>query len=189
MAGRSIEYLIDGTIPKALGSKSPGSTPAQIFECRDGLLNIQAGAEHHYRALCDVLGLPELKEDPRFAQRVDRNRNEKELIPMLQAAIGKRDVSELFEALVARNVIAAPIYTVDQTMADPQVRHREMCRTLPHPVAGTVPILANPIRFSATPLEGYRAPPTLGQHTDQVLAEQLGLSAPQIAALRASAAI
>jgi crotonobetainyl-CoA:carnitine CoA-transferase CaiB-like acyl-CoA transferase len=189
MAGRSIEYLIDGTVPKALGSKSPGSTPAQIFKCRNGLLNIQAGAEHHYRALCDVLGHPELKEDPRFAQRVDRVRNEAELIPVLAAAIAQRDVNELFEALVERNVIAAPIYTVDQSMADPHVQHRKLRRTLPHPVAGTVPIIANPINFSATPLDDYRAPPTLGEHTDQVLSTELGLSSIQIASLRECGAI
>ena len=189
MAGRSIEYLIDGTIPKALGSKSPGSTPAQIFRCSDGLLNIQAGAEHHYRALCDVLGLLELKEDPRFAQRVDRVRNEQILIPLLEAAIASYKVKNLFEALVERNVIAAPIYTVDQTVADPQVKHRDLFRTVPHPVAGTVPIVASPMRFSATPVDQYRAPPSLGQHTEDVLTTELGLSCSEIAGLRACGAI
>jgi crotonobetainyl-CoA:carnitine CoA-transferase CaiB-like acyl-CoA transferase len=189
MAPRTIEWTLEGKIPERLGTKSPGSAPAQVFRCKDGYLNIQAGAEADYRKLCDALGLSELKEDPRFVTRMDRVNHQDELAALLQARIGQRCQRDLADSLGARGIVATPIYTADQVVEDPQVKHRELFFDVPHPTVGAVPLTASPIRMSATPVDRYRAPPTLGQHTDEVLAEVLGLSGEERAALRAAGAI
>jgi crotonobetainyl-CoA:carnitine CoA-transferase CaiB-like acyl-CoA transferase len=185
MAPRTIEWFLDRQIPERLGTRSPGSAPAQVFECRDGYINIQAGAEPHYRRLCDALGLPELKEDPRFATRMDRVRRQDELAALLQEKISGRSQRELSDDLSAHNVVATPIYTADQVVGDPQVKHRGLFFEVPHPTAGTVPLTASPIRMSKTPVKNYRAPPTIGQHSDEVLSELLGMSPEERDALRA----
>lgn len=185
MAARTIEWTLEGKIPERLGTKSPGSAPAQVFRCADGFLNIQAGAETDYRSLCDALGLPHLKEDPRFAVRKDRVINQKVLIPLLEERIRTRMVSDLSADLVARGVVASPIYRADQMVADPQILHRGLHFDVPHRSLGKVPLVASPIRMSATPVDVYQAPPEIGQHTDEILAE-LGYSDEERAALRAA---
>jgi crotonobetainyl-CoA:carnitine CoA-transferase CaiB-like acyl-CoA transferase len=189
MAARTIEWTLEGKIPERLGTKSPGSAPAQVFRCADGYLNIQAGAEADYRKLCDALGLPELKEDPRFAIRKDRVIHQDVLIPLLESRIRPRTVRELAEDLVARGVVASPIYRANEVVTDPQVVHRGLHFEVPHPTVGKVPLVASPLRMSATPVEQYLAPPTLGQHTTEVLSELLQLDERRIAELRGAGAI
>lgn len=184
MAARTIEWLLDGRNPERLGTKSPGSAPAQVFTCADGYLNIQAGAEPDYRKLCDELCLPHLKEDPRFATRRDRVAHQELLIPLLQAKIANRTARELSEALMSRGVIASPIYRASEMVADAQVVHRKLHFSVPHPTVGEVPMVASPMRLSKTPVDIYRAPPTLGQHTDEILSDLLGYAPEKIAALR-----
>ncbi|MCK9542164.1 MAG: CoA transferase [Novosphingobium sp.] len=186
MAPRTVEWTLEGKIPERLGTKSPGSAPAQVFLCSDGYLNIQAGAEADYRKLCDALGLPELKEDPRFATRMDRVTHQDELAALLQDRIGRRTARELADDLVACGVVASPIYHADQVVDDPQVRHRGLFFDVPHPTVGKVPLAASPIRMSETPVDRYTAPPTIGQHNDEVLGDILGYSAREREALRAA---
>jgi len=185
MAARTIEWTLEGKIPERLGTKSPGSAPAQVFRCADGYLNIQAGAEPDYRRLCDALGLPELKEDPRFAVRKDRVVHQDELVALLEEKISRRTVSDLSSDLVARGVVASPIYTADQMVKDPQVLHRGLHFDVPHRTIGTVPLVASPMRMSATPVDEYRAPPEIGEHSNEILTE-LGYSEESQAALRAA---
>ncbi|SCW75574.1 CoA-transferase family III [Sphingobium faniae] len=189
MAPRTIEWLLDKQIPERLGTKSPGSAPAQVFACADGFLNIQAGAEADYRKLCDALGVPELKEDLRFAIRKDRVIHQDVLIPLLEEKIRGWTVKDLSAELVARGVVASPIYTADQVVADQQVVHRGLHFDVPHPTVGTVPLVASPMRMSGTPVDHYRAPPTLGQHTDDVLQGLLQLTPDEIEKLRQDAII
>ena len=185
MAARTIEWTLEGKIPERLGTKSPGSAPAQVFRCADGYLNIQAGAEPDYRKLCDALGLPELKEDPRFAVRKDRVVHQDELVALLEEKISRRTVSDLSSDLVARGVVASPIYTADQMVKDPQVLHRGLHFDVPHRTIGTVPLVASPMRMSGTPVDEYRAPPEIGEHSNEILTE-LGYSEESQAALRAA---
>lgn len=184
MAPRNVEWTLGGKLPERLGSRSPGSAPAQIFRCSDGYLNIQAGAEADYRRLCDALGLEHLKEDPRFATRLDRVTNQDELAELLQQEISQRTVSDLRQALVERRVVASPIYRADQVVEDVQVKHRRLFFDVPHPTSGTIPLVASPIRLSETPVENYIAPPTIGQHNEEVLGGLLGMSEAQLAGLR-----
>jgi crotonobetainyl-CoA:carnitine CoA-transferase CaiB-like acyl-CoA transferase len=189
MAARTIEWTLEGKIPERLGTKSPGSAPAQVFECADGYLNIQAGAEPDFRKLCDALGLSELKEDARFKTRKDRVIHQNALIPLLEERIRRRSAKELFQDLVARGLVASPIYRADEMVADPQVVHRSMHFEAPHPTVGKVPLVASPMRLSKTPVDVYVAPPTLGQHTDDILRNRLGYTSEQITALRAAGRI
>lgn len=189
MAPRTIEWTLEGKIPERLGTKSPGSAPAQVFECKDGYLNIQAGAEPDYRQLCDALGLGDLKEDPRFSTRKDRVNNQDILIPLLESEIAKLTVAELSEELVSRGVVASPIYRANQVVEDPQVKHRGLHFDVPHPTVGTVPLVASPIRMSKTPVERYAAPPTIGQHSAEILKELLGYSDERITKLSKASVI
>jgi crotonobetainyl-CoA:carnitine CoA-transferase CaiB-like acyl-CoA transferase len=160
-----------------------------VFACRDGYLNIQAGAEPDYRKLCEALGLPELQEDPRFRTRRDRVENQEILIPLLEDKIRHYGKTELLNLLVQRGLVASPIYRADEMLEDPQVRHRGMHFDVPHPSVGKVPLVASPIRMSRTPVETYMAPPTIGQHTGEILRELLGYDEARIATLRAAGAI
>jgi len=189
MSPRTIEWTLEGKIPERLGTKSPGSAPAQVFRCSDGYLNIQAGAENDYRKLCDTLGLESLKEDPRFVTRVQRVLHQDILIPLLGAEITKYSVGDLAERLTASGVVASPIYRAPEVVADPQAVFRNLHFDVPHPTVGKVPLVASPIRMSTTPVDRYQAPPTLGQHTDEILRDTLGYSADRIAALHASGVI
>lgn len=189
MAARTIEWTLEQKIPERLGTKSPGSAPAQVFRCADGHLNIQAGAEADYRKLCDALGLQHLKDDPRFAVRKDRVVNQDILIPMLEEKIRQRSASDLAEDLVSRGVVASPIYRANEVVADPQVVHRHLHFDVPHPTVGKVPLVASPMRMSKTPVDVYNAPPTIGQHTDSILRERLGYANDRIAELRRAGVI
>lgn len=180
MSHRAQDYLLTGEVPERTGTQTTGSAPAQVFRCKDGEINIQAGDQPAFEALCEVLGLKSLVSDPRFRRRQDRWINRADLLPQLQAAMDGWGQRELYDALVARGVVAAPIYTLDRTFSDPQVIHRAMRQIVQHPLAGELPLLRNPIRFSETPIENYRAPPMLGEHTAEVLANMLGLSAERI---------
>lgn len=189
MAPRTIEWTLERKIPERLGTKSPGSAPAQVFACADGYLNIQAGAEPDYRKLCDALGLPELKEDPRFAVRKDRVTHQDLLIPLLQERIKQRTVKDLAQDLVKRGVVASPIYRANEVVEDPQVMHRKLHFDVPHPTVGKVPMVASPMRLSETPVDRYVAPPTIGQHTEEILTQVLDYTPDRIAQLRAAGAI
>jgi len=183
MSARTIEWTLEGKIPERLGTRSPGSAPAQVFKTADGFLNIQAGAEPDYRKLCDALGLPELKEDPRFAVRKDRVTHQDALAELLEERIATWSTQALFEDLNARGVVASPIYRANEVVSDPQVVHRGLHFEVPHPTVGKVPLVASPMRMSLTPVQRYEAPPTVGQHSDLVLAE-LGFGADDVAGLR-----
>ena len=176
MSHRAQDYLLTGEVPQRTGTATTGSAPAQVFRCQDGDINIQGGDQSAFAALCEVLDLRSLALDRRFRTRSDRWRNRAELLPPLEAAIALWKQRDLYDALVARAVVAAPIYTLDQTFSDPQVVHRGMRSEVPHPLADALPLLRNPIRFSQTPIDHPRAPPTLGQHTIEVLSGLLGMS-------------
>ena len=186
MTNKAIEYFMTGDVPHRLGNRVKGSVPAQIFRCSDGDLNVQASAEPDFRRLCAALGVAELAEDPRFSVRQARAVNADALEPLLAEKFLTRTVSDWYETLVAADIIVAPIYTVDQCFADPQVKHRGLARTVSHPFAGEVTLLTNPIRIDGQAPQTYRHPPMLGEDTAQVLADELGLSAEQIEELKAS---
>jgi crotonobetainyl-CoA:carnitine CoA-transferase CaiB-like acyl-CoA transferase len=182
-------YLVSGRQPPRLGNVSPITCPWQSFDCADGQIVIAVGNDAQFAALCRELGHPEWASDERFATNPVRAKNRLVLIPLLAAELLKRGVREWYDIFEAAGVPAGPINDFAQVFADPQIVHRQMRFDLPHAAAGSVPQVANPVKFSDTPVQYHRAPPLLGVHTDEVLGERLGLDAERIARLRAAKVI
>jgi crotonobetainyl-CoA:carnitine CoA-transferase CaiB-like acyl-CoA transferase len=182
-------YLVSGKQPPRLGNVSPITCPWQSFDCADGHIVIAVGNDRQFEALCRVLGLPGLASDPKFLTNPSRANHRDELIPQLAAVFRTRAVAHWYEACEDAGVPSGPIYDFAQVFDDPQVRHRGMRTTMQHPLSGSVPQVANPVRFSATPVQPTRPPPTLGEHTEEVLQERLGLQPQRMAELRAAGVV
>ena len=189
MSHRAMEFLVTGQVPAKIGSGTQGSVPSQMFTCQDGELHVAAGADVRFRSLCNVIGLPNLCEDSRFRLRPDRVANKDALIELLAPVFKTNTVAFWFESLTKAGVMVSPLYNLEQVFGDRQVRHRELRRDVMHHTLGNLALVANPIRFSETPIDVYAPPPTLGQHTDDVLKNYLDLQPDQIAELRKSGAI
>lgn len=185
----AMNYLVSGKMPVRAGVASQITCPWQAFPTADRPIMIAVGTDRQFRELCAVLGVPEIAEDPRFATNRLRMANKPELIPRLEAALSARTASEWMEALLAAGISAGPINDFGAVAADPQIRHRQMLREMPHPLAGTMPFVANPVRFSDTPVAYDRAPPLLGQHTREVLTEVAGVEATELDRLAAAGII
>jgi crotonobetainyl-CoA:carnitine CoA-transferase CaiB-like acyl-CoA transferase len=184
LAYQNTNYFSTGKPPKRIGNLHPNIVPYQPFRTRDGSVILACGNDNLYRKFCDVAGCPELAEDPRFASNGKRVENRAELTRLLQAIFLKRTTHEWVDALEAAGVANGPINDVAQVFEEPQVKARGVRIELDHPVAGKLPLVASPMRFSATPLEHKLAPPVLGQHTEEVLRDVLQLSDREIARLR-----
>ena len=185
LANVASNYLVGGKIPQRLGTAHPNTVPYQVFPTEDGFIIIAANNDGQFERLCEAAGAPELLEDPDFASNALRVRNRERLVPRIEAITRTRGTAVWMEALEAEGVPCAPVNTIDQVFADPQVQARGMQIGMPHPLSGEdVRLVGSPIRLSRTPVNYRRAPPTLGQHTDEVLAEVLGLSEDEREALR-----
>jgi crotonobetainyl-CoA:carnitine CoA-transferase CaiB-like acyl-CoA transferase len=187
LANQNLNYMTSGKAPRRAGNAHQNLVPYQVFAVSDGHMIVAVGNDGQFRAYCRVIGLPELADDPRFATNPQRVINREVLVPILSERMlaGERD--HWLEQLERVGVPAGPINTLDQVYEDPQVLARGMRLDLPHPAAGTVPVAASPLRFSGSPVVYDRPAPMLGQHTEQVLRERLGLSKEDIAALRGPA--
>jgi crotonobetainyl-CoA:carnitine CoA-transferase CaiB-like acyl-CoA transferase len=179
----AMHYLASGNMPVRAGAASQVTCPWQAFDCSDMPLMLAVGTDPQFSRLCETLGLPELATDARFVTNRKRMEHKSALIPMLAARFKTRGARAWMEALNAIGVASGPINDFGQVLADPQVQHREMLREIPHPLSGTLPIVANPVRFSDTPIEYGRWPPLLGEHTREVLRDMLAMSEEDIAAL------
>lgn len=163
MSHRAVDYLMTGEIPTRLGTSASGSAPAQTFRCKDGLINIQASAEQKFVAFCKIISRSDLLADPDFKTRALRFSNVTKLQGEIERTLRNWRLGDLYEALVAEGIVAAPIYDVAQCFADPQVIHRGMVSHLEGRGGTTIPVLRNPIRMSHTPIGRYDAPPEIGQ--------------------------
>lgn len=177
-------YLISGIIPERRGNGGFGGIPSQAFKCADGDIFIVATTNKQFGALCEVLGEPELARHPSFCEMQLRILNREALLVELDRLFARHPLAHLLEALEAADVPASPVNDMKGVFANPQIQHRGMLTSTEHAVAGEIPVLRNPIRFSATPVGEATAPPTLGQDTDAVLRELLGRDDAQIAQLR-----
>ena len=184
LAYQNTNYFSTGKSPKRIGNLHPNIVPYQPFRTQDGSVILACGNDNLYRKFCEVAGCPELAVDPRFASNGKRVENRAELTRLLQAIFAKKTTHAWVETLEAAGVANGPINDVAQVFEEPQVKARGVRIELDHAVAGKLPLVASPMRFSATPLEHKLAPPTLGQHTEEVLREVLHLSDREIARLR-----
>jgi formyl-CoA transferase len=183
LMNHNLNYLVSGKVPFRWGNAHPNLTPYQSFPTKDGNLILAIGNDGQFRKFCAVAGLP-IATEPRFVDNRSRLANRDALVAIIAEAMKKRTTQEWMALLEAEAVPCGPINTIDQVFADPQVIARGLRFDLPHPVAGTVPQVANPIRFSRSAIAYAAAPPLLGQHTGEVLGGILGMTAEQVAALK-----
>ncbi len=184
LGNQALNYLTTGVAPKRLGNAHPNIVPYQDFPTADGDFILTVGNDGQFRKFCEVAGHPEWADDPRFASNRARVAHRTELIPLIRQATVFRTTAEWVAALEQAGVPCGPINDLAQVFADPQVIARGLRVELPHPLAGSVPQVASPIRLSETPVEYRNAPPLLGEHSEQVLREWLGMAASEVAALR-----
>lgn len=185
IAHMGMNYLVSGVIPTREGNAHPSIVPYQVFHARDGDLIIAVGNDRQFARLCALIGAPDLAVDERFSLNVDRVRHREILVPLLQGILSRRTVSEWLAVLQPGGIPCGPINNIAQVFQHPQVRHRRMKLDLAHLSAGIAPSVANPIKFSGTPISYENAAPTLGQHTKHVLTTIGGLSEGEIESLAA----
>ncbi|MDU4961946.1 MAG: CoA transferase [Sporomusaceae bacterium] len=182
-------YLVNGVVPQPIGNRHPSITPFAAFTAKDGHIIVGAGNDRLWEKLCHLLERPDLLANEHFKTNLLRTQNVSELKEALDAVFNTKTIDEWMTALEAAGVPCAPINTVDKVINDPQIQAREMIVELEHPVAGQMKVPGVPIKFSATPGSVETPAPLLGQHTEELLHELLGLSKEQIDALRAKNAI
>ncbi|HSB12139.1 MAG TPA: CoA transferase, partial [Blastocatellia bacterium] len=169
--------------PERIGNAHPNIVPYQVFKAKDKFIIVGVGTEKHWREFCELMGLSNLREDPRFATNADRNQNREQLIPILDELFSSQPAHYWLEKLKETGIPNGPINSIAETLAHPQHRARHFIVELEHPSAGLVRSMGNPVNLAATPVNYRLAPPLLGQHTEQVL-EELGYDQNRIAALR-----
>jgi len=166
----STEYFATGKSPTKLGSANRMSAPYQAVATSDGHVTIGANNDKLWRGTCAVIGAPELADDERFADNDRRMANRAELIPILEQYFSARTTDEWVNLFLENGLPAGAIRDYAYVLSeDPHVKAREMIGSFEHPVEGTIPVLASPIRMHGTPTTIRSAPPLLGQHTDEIL--------------------
>jgi crotonobetainyl-CoA:carnitine CoA-transferase CaiB-like acyl-CoA transferase len=182
-------YLMSGEVLPRAGNRVTGSVVARLFDCADGVVQISAARDDAFRRLMRLVGRNDLADDPRLANRAGRRAHEGLIDEALEPIFLTRCVREWIEVLEAEKIICAPIYTIDQALADPQAQSRGLIVNARHPGAGELRMLASPLRMSGTPVTRYAPPPAVGADTDRVLGEVLSYDARRIAGLRDEGAI
>ena len=181
-----LNYLTSGEVPNRVGNEHPNIVPYSVMPCADGYFILAVGNDSQFAKFCAFAGRPELAEDPRFVTNDQRVRNREALYDLLPTITREKSQAEWVEGLAQRGVPCSPVNRIDQVFADPQVQARGMRIGMPHPLAGKgeIDLIGNPIKYSGTPVSYRRPPPVLGQHSDEVLRDLLGLPDAEIAALR-----
>jgi crotonobetainyl-CoA:carnitine CoA-transferase CaiB-like acyl-CoA transferase len=179
LANQAMNFLLGNRVPRRTGTAHPNIQPQRTFSCADGDIVIVVGNDAQFATLCEVIGKPGLAQDARYATNGQRVKNQHSLDTVLEEIFAGQPRAHWLDLLKEAGVPAGSINTVPEVLDDPQVRHRGMLRHMPHPVAGSVPQVMNPLRFGDVQLQADRAPPLLGEHTREILSE-LGLSDEQI---------
>jgi crotonobetainyl-CoA:carnitine CoA-transferase CaiB-like acyl-CoA transferase len=177
-------YLLDGQVPRPIGSAHQSVVPYQAFATQDIYIVVAVFVEKFWKALCRVLGIEDLIDDPRFYDNDHRRDNREELVPVLEEIFRTRPGEEWLQLLAEAEVPCGPINTLDRLFVDPQVAARNMVVEMDHPTVGRLRSIGNPVKTPPMPEGPLEPPPLHGQHTDQVLGEILGYSAELIAQLR-----
>ena len=184
-----LNYLLSGQVPKRWGTAHPNTVPYQAFPTSDGHVILGANNDTQFRRLCEFAGAPELISDSRFATNALRLQHREELTALLSGLTRKHPTRYWIDGLDAAGLPCGPVNTIDRVFEDPHVRHRGMKITMQHASGVEAPLIGSPLRLSETPVSYRRPPPTLGQHTDDVLEQLLGISQHDRRTLRAGGII
>lgn len=191
LANEGVNYLLSGNVPVRLGDEHPNIVPYKMFDSADGQVLLAVGNDAQWRRWCAFAGAADLAKEARLATNSQRVAHRQEVYARMKPYMALRTTAEWVAGLEPLGVPCGPVNTIQEVFEDPQVRARAMRVDLPHPQAasGTVPLIANPLKMSVTPPDHRRAPPTLGQHTAEVLGELLQMGEAEQVLLRASGVI
>jgi crotonobetainyl-CoA:carnitine CoA-transferase CaiB-like acyl-CoA transferase len=186
LANQGMNYLISGELPARLGNAHPNIVPYQVFETADGYVVIAVANDTQFQRFCESTGVGELASEERFRTNAARVRNRAALIARLEPILAQHPTQYWLDRLDRLNVVCGPINTLDQVFAHPQLRHRDMVIDMPHALAGRNPVklIGNPIKYANNPIAYRYPPPTLGQHTEEVLKELLDMGEEELEGLR-----
>lgn len=180
LVNEGVNYLLSGDVPKRRGNQHANIVPYQVFEASDGFVIVAVGNDAQFTRFCDAIGQDELAGNPDYANNTARVKNRAALIDILTPAIRSISKRDLLAGLQSAGVPHGPICDLDGVFASEQVAAREMKITMDHPLAasGTVDLIGNPVKFSATPVTYRQAPPMCGADSDEILRDWLGETAP-----------
>ncbi len=185
LANAGMNYIHGGMLGR-LGNAHPNIVPYQPFKTADGYIIVAIGNDTQFQRFCAMAGCQELAEDPQFSTNAARVRNREIIVPLLSEVFEARTSADWLASLEAEKIGCGPINNLQQVFDDPHVKARGMVVNVPHPLAGPegAALIASPMKFTGTPVEYRYAPPLIGQQTDEVLREQLGLGDDDLADLR-----
>ena len=183
------EYLATGTVPKPIGTRSLQATPFQVFRTKDSRIAIMVMDEKQWADLCRIAKREDLTEDKRFVTMQARNQNYRSFFPIFSEIMASRTTAEWQNALQGTDIISSPVYTIDQVVADPQVKAREMIAEVEDKKRGPLKVVGNPIKLSRSKTPINLSIPELGEHTEQILSDILNLTNNQIRRLKEKGAI
>src|SRR5215469_8178845 len=184
LANQGMNYLATGENPPRLGNQHPNIVPYQVFPTRDGHIVLSVGNDPTFKRFCEAFALTHLLEDARFATNAARVENRQLVTDTLTPVMQTQGTAWWVERLEALKIGCGPINKLSEVFADPHVVARGVVREMAHGSGETVKVIANPVRLSETPTDYRIAPPLLGEHTEQVMRDRLGLSDTEIADLR-----
>jgi crotonobetainyl-CoA:carnitine CoA-transferase CaiB-like acyl-CoA transferase len=184
LANQGMNFLATDENPPRLGNQHPNIVPYQVFPTRDGYMVLSIGNDATFKRFCEAFGLEKLLKDDRFATNSARVENRQFVTDTLTPTMKKRATSDWVEKLEALKIGCGPINTLKEVFGDPQVQARGMVVEMMHASGVPVKVIANPVRLSETPADYRVAPPTLGEHTEEILRDLLGLTAREFGKLK-----
>jgi crotonobetainyl-CoA:carnitine CoA-transferase CaiB-like acyl-CoA transferase len=184
LANQAMSYLTSGAVPERQGSAHPSIVPYQPFECRDGYMMLAVGNDRQFKRCCEQIGLPELANDECFNSNNQRIDNRLLLIQLMGEQFKNNTTQHWLERLSKANVPCGPINDLSQVFKHPQIKARETLFSLNHPQMGDMPQVANPVKFSKTPINYVKTAPSLGEDTKEVLQKELSFSSIEIEELK-----
>jgi len=189
LANQNMNFLISGNVPERMGTAHPNLVPYQSFATSDGDMVLAVGNDRQFASCCDVLGLQAIATDPRFATMSGRIEHRETLIPLLQSKLLQGNTEHWLSLLQEKAVPAGPVNNIEEVLTNEYADERKLVRHIQNSENKPVPQVSNPVTFGSTPVHYGNAPPTLGEHTDEVLREWLGYSDEKIETLRRSEVI
>ena len=189
LANQNMNYLVEGRVPGRMGTAHPNLVPYQAFATADGNLMIAVGNDRQFAACMDCLGHAELADDEAYRSNAARIQNRSELVEIMQAALESETTAHWLASLAECGVPCGPINDIGEVLGGEYALERNTVRKLRNAAGDEVPTVANPVNLEETPVAYDRAPPLLGEHTEEVLREWLGYSDQRLEALQESSAI